>query len=97
MAPSDYLVDTWSVPGRVIVAPGAVWPTNVRPQLGGKIRWVSGGSSRISERAKHAMRLLLAHWAENREAVTSGTARYSPEVFPMGYDALIGDRVVSFG
>jgi hypothetical protein len=51
----------------------------------------------IPDRYLHAMKLLLGHWYENREAVVSGVARQTPEQYPLGYEALIGDRLVSFG
>lgn len=94
--PSTYLVDDHSKPGRIVLGPGKIWPVGVRPRLGGKVRWAAG-SGTVPDRALHAMRLLLGHWLENREAVTSGTSRYTPDVFPLGYEALIADRMVAFG
>jgi len=171
--PSTYYLDTYSQPGRVILVPGKIWPTGVRWQQGGKVRWTAGysgvaqaiasitrvgavatvttvaphgyasnqqltvfgadqadyngtfqvtvtgaatftyavannpatpatgvltvASLGVPSRYVHAIALLLGHWNFHREAVTSGAARYSPDLYPLGYDALISDRIVGLG
>jgi len=171
---ANYLVDTYSQPGRVCLVTGASWPTGVRLYLGGKVRWTAGygaapvsvtsitlgttGTATVTTASAHggttgqrwtiggadqeayngtfpitvtgattftyavtgvevspatgtisaavlnvpdryvqAIALLLAHWYENREAVTSGDAKYVPELYPLGYDALLDDRVAYCG
>lgn len=167
---SDYLVDTSSRPGRVILAPGVSWPTDVRAYLGGKVRWTAGfsgvakavtsvtragatatvttpaahgyntgqwitvagadqegyngtftitvtgattftytvigtpatpatgvvtvASSGVPERYVQAILLLLWHWHEYPGAVDpDGRAA----AVPLGYDALISDRLIGVG
>jgi len=75
MSSADYWRIPYAWPGRVVLAPNAIWPTGVRPLLGGKIRWAAG-FVKVPDRALQAMRLLVGHWFENREAVTTGTSRY---------------------
>lgn len=97
--PTTYFLDTSSQPGRVILVPGKVWPTGVRWQQGGRLRFKAGyADNQWPVRYVHAMKMLLGHWFANREAVVSGTTRHSPEEYPLGYDDLIGnDRLVSVG
>lgn len=97
--PTTYFLDTTSQPGRIILVPGKVWPTSVRWQQGGRLRWTAGYTSAAAVPARwvHAMKLLLGHWYEHREAVTSGTARYTPDQYPLGYEALLGDRLTYLG
>ncbi len=96
MSAADYVVDTYSRPGRIVLVTGAIWPAGTRTLMGGKLRWQAGMVT-APPRAVHAMKLLLGHYDANREAVTSGNSRYTPEVFPLGYEALVSDRVSTFG
>ena len=95
-APSNYFADTFSTPGRVILTVGSVWPTGLRPFMAGKVVWTAK-ASKVSPRWVQAMLLLLAHWYENREAVTTGIMRYVPTVLPLGYNECLTDRVSAMG
>lgn len=95
-ASSNYFLDNYSVPGRVILTVGLTWPTGLRPYVAGKIRWVAAEAV-VMDNWIHAMKLLLAHWFEHREAVTSGVIRYTPDVFPLGYEQCLTGRIEVFG
>jgi uncharacterized phiE125 gp8 family phage protein len=93
---ANYLVDTSSMPGRVCLVPGAIWPTGVRWFQGGKVLWTAGPVTAAAlARYVHAMKLLIANWYLNREAAI--VTRGAPEIYPLGYEALLGDRLVSLG
>lgn len=94
--PSNYAVDAYSQPGRVCLLTGKIWPVGVRGLMGGKIRWIAGyADGCVPERYIHAMELLIANWHMNREA--AGVMRGTPDIYPLGYESLIGDRIVSLG
>lgn len=88
VAASDYQVDANSEPGRIVPAYGEVWPA-VRDQLNAiAVTYVAGGAaaSSVPEGIKAAIKLLLAHWYETREAVITGTI--ATEV-PMAVESLL--------
>lgn len=89
---SNYIQDTNSTPGRLILTPSANWPTNVRRYQGGRVRWTAGPAE-IGDRDLWAVLLLVGHWNANREAVVVGQ---TPLPLPLGYDACL-DRVPCFG
>lgn len=69
---ANYIVDTDSVPGRIVLAYGMNWPsTNLKPVGGIRIRYVSGWTSAgvVPQSFKQAMLLLVGHWYETREGV----------------------------
>lgn len=69
--------------GSLVLKPGASWPTaELQPVEGIKVRYVAGygAAAAVPGWAKHAMRLLVAHWYMNREAITVGTVGHeTPE------------------
>lgn len=169
--PSTYYLDTSSHPGRIILVTGKVWPTGVRYQQGGKLRWTAGytgvpkavasitftggvatvtmvgahgfttgqqiaiagadqsgyngtfqitvtgaatftfpltvspvspatgvitaATNGIPARQLHMMKLLIGSWDTNRDA--GGVMRGTPDLFPMGYEALNSDAIRSVG
>lgn len=96
--PTTYFLDTSSAPARIVLQYGKVWPTSIRWQNGVRIRWQAGyADGNVPNRYLHAIKLLLAHWDQHREAVTPGDRRSDPLIYPAGYEALIGDRLVSVG
>ena len=70
--PANYYTDLISRPGRITLKNGLVWPTLeiARPNAV-IITFVAGYGAAVDvpEEAKHAMRLLVGHWYEHREAV----------------------------
>lgn len=66
---TDYIVDTDSLVGRIVLPYAETWPTatlnTVNPI---KIRYVAGYTTDIPKSIKIAMLLLIGHWYANREA-----------------------------
>ena len=73
LSSANYYVDTKSVPGRIVLKDGEVWPTTtLRPYNPVEVEFITGyGATYASVPAdiKHAMKLLIGHWHENRESV----------------------------
>ncbi len=68
---ADYQVDTASVPGRIVPAYGTTWPSTRAIPNAVQIDYRAGYGDPpdVPEDIKHAIRLLVAHWFSNREAV----------------------------
>jgi hypothetical protein len=90
---TDYFVDTKSEPGRIVLGYGKCWPSStLRPANGVCIIFIAGyGSAElVPENTKNAIRLIVGHLYEHREAVTD---KPLTDV-PLAVDALLGiDRV----
>jgi uncharacterized phiE125 gp8 family phage protein len=78
--PSLYLVDTSSEPGRIGLPNGQPWPMNLRAFQPVTVRIVVGYTV-VPEDLVQAMRLLVAHYFENRVASSLVGA-----IMPMGID-----------
>lgn len=100
MPPADYFVDTKNEPGRLVLTYGKSWPTTtLRPANGILITFAAGygaDGTFVPEDVKRAMRLLIGHWYENREAVLTGTKTISKEIEFAVHALLWQDRVVTF-
>ena len=77
LAPTSYLVDPVSRPGRLVLAPGAIWPT-VQAGRGAdavQITYVVGWTNPylVPERIKQGIRMYLSYLECDREG-TSGNA-----------------------
>ena len=82
-ATSNYHVDTSSEPGRLVLKRGKTFPSasDLRTVNAYEITYVAGyGSSRddVPTPIKQAIKLLVAHLYENREAVTKDSANAIP-------------------
>ena len=76
MPAADYLVDTKSEPGRIVLGYGKTWPSvTLRPAGAIAIEFVAGygNADAVPQRVKQAILLLVASWYQNREAVITGT------------------------
>lgn len=97
MTASDYVVDTARQPGRVFLAYQAVWPTAQSRENAVVIRFTAGygtTAASVPDSIKAAMKLLVASWYENREAVNVGNI---VNVVPMAVESLLWmERNVSF-
>lgn len=63
---SNYYVDTYNEPGRVSLNYLVSWPsTTLRPINGVIIRFACGGST-VTDEVKHAIKILVADWYQNR-------------------------------
>ena len=92
----SYFLDTYSQPGRVVLKADQSWPDAVlRPASGVIVQFVAGygdEESEVPETTVQAIRLLVGHWYENREAVSSTGA--IPKEVPFGVMSLLWlDRV----
>lgn len=75
LSSSEYTYDTTMEPGRV--APVDAWPATQLTRPGAvRITYTAGYASKavIPSPMLHAMRMLIAHWYEHREAVTTGAS-----------------------
>jgi uncharacterized phiE125 gp8 family phage protein len=72
-ASSNYIVDAYSVPGRIVLQSTASAPSGQLVEANGvKIRFVCGfgaAGTSVDERARQAMLLLIGHYYEHREEV----------------------------
>lgn len=93
LASSYYVVDTDSEPGTVYLAEDQSWPTTRGKPRAVRVTYVAGWSTTalIPPRTKHLVKMLVAHWYENREPVVIGG---SPKELPFSIRSLIaGIRV----
>lgn len=88
---NEYLVDTESEPGRVVLKDSFSWPgASLRSMNPIQITYVSGlgdDADDVSEQIKQAIRLLAAHYYENREPVISTGS--VPKEVPFTIESLI--------
>lgn len=83
---ANYVTDLISAPARIQPVTGLAWPV-ARIQVNAvKVLFVCGGANAaaVPAMAKHAMKLLIGHWFENREAVGK-----VPDEIALGYWSLI--------
>lgn len=95
----DYIVNTDSEPGKVVLGYGKSWPsTTLYPTAAIIVQFKAGfgdASTDVPEKYRQAMLLLTGHWYENREAIaTTGAV---PKEVPFGVEALLWlDRNMGF-
>ncbi len=84
---SLYVVDTANRPGRIMPAFGQIWPFTLPTANAVTITYVAGygDPKAVPRKIKKAIKLLAAHWYENREA----TAGAAPVEIPLGVNALL--------
>lgn len=88
---SDYIVDAHSEPGRVALKSSAAWPTvNLREMNGVEVIYTAGygNAGAVPDLYKAAIKLLIGHLYENREAVTTAQG-ISVVTTPLGLEALL--------
>lgn len=91
MTSGDYVVDTLSEPGRLLLGYGKVWPTvTLQPGPAIRVRYVAGYGMPVAvpETYKQAIKLLIGHYYENREAIVIQAGAVATQV-PMAVDALL--------
>jgi len=93
---ANYFVDTKSEPGRVVLGYKKNWPSvTLRPANGVVVTFTAGygdNAEKVPEEVKQAMKLLIGHWYEHREAVLAGII--SKEIEFAVRSLLWPDRVV---
>lgn len=84
------LVDTESEPGRIVLAASQSWPSDELYRVNPiQITYVAGYGDEAGDVPAHmrqAIKLLIGHWYENREATITGTIM---KEIPLGIDSLI--------
>ena len=94
--PADYIVDTAGLPGRITPAYGLYWPLGRFQANAIEVTFTCGygpAETDVPEAIKTAMKMMVAHWYENREAVVIMTSRLASSPLPMAVDALLGPYV----
>lgn len=73
--PSAYVLDAVSRVAQVYPAPATTWPSTVCSPGAVVVEWQAGAEnpSDVAEDLIHAMKLLVGHWDQNREAVVVGS------------------------
>lgn len=92
LASSKYIVSSGkSSPGRIALAPNEVWPDTEQGRIEAVSVDFTCGYTTIKDTFKAAIKLLVAHWYENREAVVIGA---KPEQVPMTVNMILdGERI----
>lgn len=79
----NYVVDNVGIPGQVVLANAATWPSDLLvPVNGVQIQFICGfgdDPGDVDQRARQAIMLLVGHYYENREAVTPNRADLLPQ------------------
>lgn len=90
MSSDDYIVDTDTEPGRIVLRNDASWPsTTLRAARGVIMRFVAGygdDEEDVPMPIRNAIKLIVGHYYENREA-TAGVGNM--QIIPMGVDLLL--------
>jgi len=90
---ADYLIDAESRPPRIMPAYGLSWPS-LRAQMNAvRITYSAGvdDPDDVPQTLRTAIRMLLAHWYENREvAITDG----QPRTFPLHIEQILADETI---
>jgi len=93
LAASQYALDSASIPARVTPAYNVTWPTH-RAQANAITMVYTAGYATVDDipaGTKHAMKILVSHWFENREFVVIGSIVTN---VPMSVTALINKERV---
>ena len=88
LASTVYSVDANSEPGRITLAYQQTWTTTRTQDNAVTMTFTAGygaAATSVPERAKLAIRLLAAHWFNNRESTAFGAMNE----IPLGYTSLI--------
>jgi len=96
---ADYKVDTKSAPARIVLNDDKAWPDIDNVPNAVTITYLAGygdGRLDVPEPIRQAIRLMVAHFYENRESTVIGPGLVVTET-PQGWDALLAPyRVVEF-
>lgn len=87
VASSVYQLDTASEPARLVLRFGQIWPYDLRQVNAIAVQYTAGYASAAAVPAaiKHAMKIMLAEWYEERQPTTPGYV--AP--LPFGAEALM--------
>lgn len=102
--PSQYVLDQVSEPARVVPAPNVVWPFTLLSLRSPVINAISvkqtcgygADATSVPKKIKQAIKLIGAHWYENRETILTGTRAQAIELPQASMALLWGERVFGF-
>lgn len=92
---SKYEVDNLSLIGKIVLKQNENWPTITLRSVNGiciRFKCGYGSAADVPETIKNAMKMLIAHWYENRETVLVGSM--SKEIEFAVHALLASERVV---
>ena len=95
LAASVYKVDTASEPGRLLLKEGEVWPDTLAEGNAVEVRYVAGygdAPKAVPAMAMTALKMLLSHWYEHREAVVVGGA--VPQELRLAWSSVVDSNKV---
>lgn len=97
----EYEVDRYTEPGRIYLAYGESYPTARDIENAVCVTYTAGygepdgtaaaSQAAVPESIKHALKMLVSHWYENREPVITGS---SPASLPLAVQSLIWQNKV---
>ncbi len=97
-AGTDYLVDTSTAPGRIVLRQGVPWPAARLQESGGiAIDYVAGygdSADAVPTPLRQALLLLIGAWYENREDYHIGRTAGVVVALPRAVDALVASYIV---
>ncbi len=97
-AGTDYIVDTTSTPGRIVLREGVTWPSVTLWESGGiVIDYVAGygdAAAAVPTPLRQALKLLIGAWYENREDYYVGRTAGVVVPLPRSIEALIASYIV---
>lgn len=77
ISPSDYVLNAAAEPAEIWPNAGKSWPSIATHPQAVQITYTAGYGSAaadVPETVRHTMRFLVAHWYENREIMSAGSA-----------------------
>ena len=87
---TNYVVDTYREPGRLVLTSSASWPSDTLQETAGvRVRFVAGfgdDGDDVPAKYKQAILLMVGHYYEHREAVSDERLL---ETLPVGVQALL--------
>lgn len=83
---SNYTVDATGMPGRVVLKPDASWPAADCDAKAVQINFTAGYGVDVPKRIRQAVRWLVGHVYENREATSAGV---KVEELPFGVRSIV--------
>jgi uncharacterized phiE125 gp8 family phage protein len=99
LATSDYVTHApHSLPGYIKPAYNKVWPSSSQREDAVTIRFVAGygsSASSVPMNVRHALKMTVAHWYENREQVVIMPGAATVNV-PLGVEALLAANSYGF-
>jgi uncharacterized phiE125 gp8 family phage protein len=95
LASNAYKVDKVGRPARIYAAPLTTWPSTQCQPGAVRVTWKSGWEKEadVPEDLIHAMKLLVGHWDQNREAVVIGSISKEIE---LAVDDLVAPHRIKF-